>query len=190
MIKHLTVLVPLLCATLARAQPVADPSLVESLKAGDISGLKARLAAGADLNAKDQYGWTAAMWAAGHTDSTVLKTLLDAGADPAPKDASGYSAIVEAAKGGKAANIALLAARRLDCSAKDATGVPALPYAPAIPPPTVSALLASRRGPRVTRTAAPPIRRPAQCSAAVNRFSRPGEANVMDKFGYTACGPL
>ena len=143
MSHRLAVLILVGCAALARAS-AADPPLIESIKAGDLAGLKARLAAGADVGAIDRFSWTAVMWASGHADGATLKALLDAGGDPAPKEPAAWSAIVEAAKGGRAENVALLAGKGLDCSAKDDVGVPAIAYAATVSTQTVAALLACK----------------------------------------------
>ena len=125
------------------ADPPPDPPLVAAVKNGDLKGLQAAIASGAAVGAKDQYGWTAVMWAIGHGGGPMTKALLDAGADPAP--GGSYNAVIEAAKGGRADVIPLLAARGLSCAAKDEAGVPAISYAAAqVSTATARALLACK----------------------------------------------
>jgi ankyrin repeat protein len=75
-------LVLLLSPALVRAQ--ADPPLVAAVKNGDLADLKALLVAGTDLGARDQYGWTAVMWAAHGGWTDAVSALLAAGTPSAP----------------------------------------------------------------------------------------------------------
>jgi ankyrin repeat protein len=143
-------LLPVLLLSLAvaparAADPPADPPLVAAVKNGDLGVLKAAIASGAAVGDKDQYGWTAVMWAVGHGGGAMTKALLDAGADPAPSAPKTFNAMIEAAKGGRADVVPLLAARGLSCSAKDELGVPALSYAASqVSTATAAALLACK----------------------------------------------
>ena len=132
--SHLPALLLALAVSSARAAslpdptPPADPPLVAAVKAGDLSGLKAAIAAGAAVGDKDKFGWTAVMWAIAHGGAPMTQALLNAGADPAPKGVP-FDAMIEAAKGGRFDVVPLLAAKGLSCSEKDELGVPALSYA-------------------------------------------------------------
>lgn len=120
-----------LVALLAAPGRAADPPLVGAIKAGQGSvKVKALLAGGARIGDKDQYGWTASMWAVGHADAATVSALLAAGGDLAA--APGFNPMVEAAKGGRSDVVALLAAKSFDCNAKDDRGRPALDYAVAL----------------------------------------------------------
>lgn len=55
--------------------------LIEAAKAGDVNRVKALIECGEDLEQKDDYGWTALNWAAGHGDSAIVRLLLEAGAN-------------------------------------------------------------------------------------------------------------
>jgi membrane-bound inhibitor of C-type lysozyme len=75
-----------------------EPQLIEAAKAGDVNRVQALIEGGEDLEQKDDYGWTALNWAAGHGDSAtapcvalppasmqssaIVRHLLDAGANP------------------------------------------------------------------------------------------------------------
>lgn len=118
-------MIPLLATLLALASPVSadEPaSLIEAVKSGSAAQVRARLDAGDDPLAKDQYGWTAAMWAAGHASAATLALLIDR----TGKYPGEFRPVVEAAKGGKGANAALLVSRGWQADERDATGSTAL----------------------------------------------------------------
>ena len=57
------------------------PSIVKAARDGDLDKLRAALNNGADGNARDALGCTAAMWASGFSHVGCLNALLRAGAD-------------------------------------------------------------------------------------------------------------
>lgn len=59
-----------------------EPQRIEAAKIGDVNRVQALINDGEDLEQKDDYGWTALNWAAGHGDTTVVLLLLKAGANP------------------------------------------------------------------------------------------------------------
>ena len=81
--------------------------------------------AGADINAKDNKGRTALMWANDTREfsSWVLEILVDAGADANAKDQDGYTALILQSQG-ETAPIALdiLLKAGADVNAKDKKG--------------------------------------------------------------------
>ena len=82
------------------AQPKAAPApanLHRLVAAGDVDGLKAALARGADANARDDKGWTALMHAADKGRSLLVPLLLEAGADPNTRASDGATALFMAA---------------------------------------------------------------------------------------------
>jgi len=169
---------------------VADPPLVAAVKEHDPSHLKALIAAGEGLEAKDQYGWTALMWAVGHCDAGTVQALLDAGA-ALPEDAPSFSAVIEAAKGARADVLPILAAKGLDCSAKDETGTPALSFAVAhVSTATLKALLACKA--KIDAKDAhgfTPLMRAVQLgqiSAVKFLISKGAKVNVVDAQGRSA----
>ncbi len=56
----------------------------------------------ADVNARNEFGWTALMMAAGSGTAESVKALLDAGADVNARDKDGRTALMRAASGGTA----------------------------------------------------------------------------------------
>ena len=82
------------------ARPRAN--LHRLVAAGDIVGLKAALAKGADANARDRKGWTALMHAADNGRTLLVPPLLKAGADPNIRASDGATALFVAAVHGYA----------------------------------------------------------------------------------------
>lgn len=58
-----------------------EAQLIEAAKAGDISRVQALIDDGEDLEQKDNYGWTALNWAAGHGYLAIVQLLHKAGAN-------------------------------------------------------------------------------------------------------------
>ena len=77
------------------ARPPAN--LHRLVAAGDVDGLKAALAGGADANARDGKGWTPLMNAADKGQTLLVPPLLKAGADPNIRAADGATALFVAA---------------------------------------------------------------------------------------------
>ena len=63
------------------------------VKAGDIDGLRSALLAGAEVNTRDQRGWTPLMHAANQGYSLMVPPLVDAQADPDIRAADGATAL-------------------------------------------------------------------------------------------------
>lgn len=78
-----------------------DDDFLQAVLAGDLKTVLDLLEAGADINAKGEYGWTALMYASrlGHIET--VKLLLEAGADPNAKDENGYTALISVAEDAK-----------------------------------------------------------------------------------------
>jgi ankyrin repeat domain-containing protein 50 len=73
---------------------------------------------GADVNAKDNEGWTALYRAAVGGHEAVVRLLVDRGADVNAKDNEGWTALYWAAVGGHEAVVRLLVDRGADVNAK------------------------------------------------------------------------
>ena len=76
------ILAALLLGTLANVQatPEQDLQLIDAAKDGDLVKVKELIAAGADVNAKDDDGWTALMYAAEKGYTEIIEILKAAGA--------------------------------------------------------------------------------------------------------------
>ena len=76
------------------SDPKSNNNLISAAEKGNVKLVKEFLTKGADVNAKDNQGYTALMWAAynGHID--VIKELLLNGADASAKDYKGYTALM------------------------------------------------------------------------------------------------
>ena len=57
-------------------------SLVELCKEGDLEGVKAALQRGADVNTKDEDGWTGLNWAVARNHNSVIALLLKTERNP------------------------------------------------------------------------------------------------------------
>ena len=86
--------------------------------------------AGADVNAKDDNGMTALIWAAADNSNVeVIKTLINAGANINAKSYYGMTALMVAAEEGNVKAAELLIKHGADISAKDNTSKSVLDYA-------------------------------------------------------------
>ncbi len=108
------------------ALPARADNLISAAKRGDLAAVKAFLAAGVDVNAKDNYGETALDMAAYNGDDAVVKTLLAHGADVNAKDNVGDTALETAVTNGYDAVVKTLLAHGADVNAKDNWGTTAL----------------------------------------------------------------
>ena len=105
--------VPTLGATVVGA----DVPLLDAVRAGDIEGVRALLAQGADPNAPASDGSTALLWAAHREDLTTAELLLRAGARAGDANRYGATALLEAATSGHAPMLALLLDAGADANA-------------------------------------------------------------------------
>lgn len=86
-----------------------NPAWHDAVVRGDVEGLRALLASGGDVDARDRYGQTALMLAAHHGHADVLETLLAHGADPDVTAKYGLSALMLAVVAGHEASARVLA---------------------------------------------------------------------------------
>ena len=75
-------------------------ALHRAAKAGNLKGLEAALAAGADVNARDEKGWTALMYVVDKGYVLLVEPLLTAKADPNVRAPDGATALFMAAAHG------------------------------------------------------------------------------------------
>ena len=95
---------------------LARDALHRAAEAGDVNGLQAALAAGADVNARDGKGWTALMHAVAKGYPVLAGLLLEAEASPDVRAPHGATALFMAAADGHTENIVLLMEAGADVS--------------------------------------------------------------------------
>ncbi len=93
---------------------------------GDLAEVRARLAAGEDVNAKCANGSTALLTAAYNGHNVVVRTLLAAGADIQATDSDGENAVIEATYNDHRDTIKILAEAGVDVNQKGRHGSTAL----------------------------------------------------------------
>ena len=130
-------------------------ALHRAAKAGNLKGLEAALAAGADVNARDDKGWTALMYVVDKGYVLLVEPLLQAQADPDVRAPDGATALFMAVAHGHSEIIPLLMKAGADPTIKGPKGKTATEIAQARygdlrtayekgEPPAVIALLAGR----------------------------------------------
>lgn len=114
------VCLPLLLAScsfvMSRHEPL--PPLLKAASRGDTATVRALLAKGADVQARDAAGRTALMYAAENGDATSVQALLISGADVNARDWQGWTALMYAATHGDIATVQALLAHRAHVNAK------------------------------------------------------------------------
>ncbi|XP_049770021.1 uncharacterized abhydrolase domain-containing protein DDB_G0269086-like isoform X2 [Schistocerca cancellata] len=103
--------------------------LIEAAKEGAVEELRALLAAGANVEARDEDMWTALHWAAVRGHENVVRCLVEGGADVESRDSRRNTPMHWAAYRGHAAVVRLLAASSGDPDAKDKYRLTPLHYA-------------------------------------------------------------
>lgn len=101
-------------------------ALMLAADGGHLDIVNALIKAGADINAKDQYGWTALIWAGGASNPEIIEALLRAGADVNARSFGGETALMRAAERGSEENLRVLLKNGADVNAKDDNGWTAL----------------------------------------------------------------
>ena len=114
--------------THGRVRPSEQP-LIAAIEKDDLDAVKALLAAGADVNAKDKRGWTPLMQAASDGETDIAEALLASGASVNAKTDDGRTALTLAVFGGCLDTIRGLLAAGADVNIKDCGGKTALMYA-------------------------------------------------------------
>ncbi|SVB74620.1 uncharacterized protein METZ01_LOCUS227474 [marine metagenome] len=104
-----------------KPQPL-DISIHDAAKAGNIEAVKQHLAAGADVNAKNEGGLTPLHPAAYEGHMEIVELLIAKGADVNTKDVDGLTSLHFAASNGHKDVVELLIAEGADVNAKAADG--------------------------------------------------------------------
>jgi len=113
----------------AKRNGTLDKALWDAAWDGRTAVVELLLAAGADVDAKDEDGWTALHDAAWGGHAAVAELLLAAGADVNAQDNDGWIALHDAARNGHSAVVELLLEAGADVNAKNKNGWTALHYA-------------------------------------------------------------
>ncbi|MGQ0662729.1 MAG: ankyrin repeat domain-containing protein [Pseudomonadota bacterium] len=92
-----------------------DRNLIEAVKKGYAPIVHAFLAKGANINATDEHGGTALIWAVARRSPEIVRLLLQAGADLEARDSGGTSALQLA----KQRNLSEIAAILIGAGARD-----------------------------------------------------------------------
>ncbi len=113
-----------------RRKTISDQHFIDMCKEGDTQGVIEAIKAGANVNAKDQGGWTALMWAADNGYTEIVNALIEAGADDLT-DNEGRTALIRAAASwsGNAQTVNALIDAGSNVKQKDNNGITALDYA-------------------------------------------------------------
>jgi ankyrin repeat protein len=78
----------------------AEDDLINAAKNGDLALVKSLIAAGVDMNAKNNVGYTALIFASQQGHVEVVRALLAAKADMNAKDNDDMTALIRASQGG------------------------------------------------------------------------------------------
>ena len=106
-----------------KPKPALPPAaLHRAAKAGNLKGLEAALAAGADVNARDDKGWTALMYVVDKGYVLLVEPLLQAKADPDVRAPDGATALFMALAHGHSEIIPLLMKAGADPTIKGPKG--------------------------------------------------------------------
>lgn len=108
------------CTFISRSspEPPLPPPLIKATARGDIATVRALLARGADVQARDANGRTALTYAAENGDPTTVQTLLNSGADVNARDWKGWSPLIYAAENGDVTTVQMLLTNKAHVNVK------------------------------------------------------------------------
>ena len=124
----------------------AAESIVAAIRLGNIEAIKQHLAAGTDVNAKNEWGGTPLHFATFGSHKEVVELLIAKGADVNAKDGVGETPLHWAAKEGNKEVVELLIAKGADVNAKDDVGDTPLDMAIGLEQPETVDLLRKHGG--------------------------------------------
>lgn len=118
----------------APTAPVADQAVLNgklerAAFLGDLPAVETLLDVGADLDARDEHGYTPLIWAAQYGHDPVVAALLAHGAKVDATDLNGYTALIWAAQQGQAKVVARLLVSGADLAPREKHGYAALDWA-------------------------------------------------------------
>lgn len=129
---------PLLCLVAASVLVLGTPlaaradvnyDLIQAGFSGNPGQISVLVSRGADVNARDDYGYTALMWAAQEGHVLTSETLIEHGADVNARDKAGRTALLIATVKGHTEVVRSLLAHHADPTLKAKNGISALDYA-------------------------------------------------------------
>ena len=129
LLAALALMAKLLRKVMGNESKPTPEELWEMVRNGDINDVKLLLGKGADINTKDNDGWTALHYATRHQTTEMAQLLLDRGADINAKDNDGWTALHCAAVYKNTEMVQLLLDKGADVNAKTDIGKDALNYA-------------------------------------------------------------
>jgi ankyrin repeat protein len=106
-----------------------DVSIQDAIKEGDIQAVMQHLAAGTDVNAKDERGETAMFSAVIGGYNEIIKMLVNKGADVGVKNKAGFTPLHEGAYNGRKEIVELLISSGADVNAMKIDGMTPLDMA-------------------------------------------------------------
>jgi len=158
------------CSGLSPAEKMRlDGQLLEAVGKGDAAKVGRLLDAGADVDAKNERGWTALMEAADKEDVEAARMLIERGADVNARNISLWTALMSACHRHNVELVRMLVGAGADVNAKDDAGQDAL-----------MGVIASPCRPKPTTVIAPIVMILVDAGANVNAG--------RNDFGFTALG--
>ena len=108
------------------AAAMSDTEFLELCIGGDAGEIRQAIREGANPNARNEYGFTALMFAADSKNAQAIEPLLEAGADVSAKNRYGWTALMVAAWSNNPAAVTRLLSAGADRDAQDEDGLTAL----------------------------------------------------------------
>jgi ankyrin repeat protein len=106
--------------------PVYAGELHDAAAIGNLAGVRQFLEQGADVNAKDELGRTALIWASYNEHTDTVKLLIEKGADINARDSDGQTALIWAVTNSKTALAKFLIEKGADVNIRNNRGETAL----------------------------------------------------------------